>query len=535
MTYAIVRTTIFSLLLLLALPLVAQDTPLPIIKITTTEDIVDEPKVDGEIAIIWNGAGNRNNPDDEPNEYTGNIGIEIRGQTSKNFPKKGYGFETRDADGADIDTSFLGFPTEEDWVLHGPFSDKSLLRNVVAMHIARSVDTYASRTRPVELYLNDEYRGVYILMERIKRDEKRVDVARLKPTDTEGEELTGGYIFKIDKGRPDWTSQYSPINNPTAKLAFQYLYPRRENIAPQQASYLRAYVDSFENALIAPDLTYAGKYYTEYMDVNSFVSQFIINEAAKNIDAYRISSYFHKKKITNGGLLHAGPAWDYNLAFGNADYCDGEDPEGFMYPIHCDEGNPFWWGKLLESDDFTDPLACRWIEVRSGALHTDSLFQFIDDQVESMGPAVGRNFDRWDILGENIWPNPVFPATYGEEITNLKRFIAMRMDWLDLNMPGACTISPTSVPVVEAFGILVNPNPAADEIRVTSSADFIGPYELALLNSFGQRLLSRRGTQSGGVLDLKLNLTTLGLPTGVYALRLSSGGRVITTEKVVLK
>ena len=513
----------------------AQATPLPIIKITADEEIPDEPKVDGDIEIIWNGEGNLNRPTDPANEYSGRIGIEIRGQSSRSFPKKGYGFETRDADGSDIDTSFLGFPPEEDWVLHGPFSDKSLLRNVVAMHMARLMGDYASRTRAVELYLNDDYRGIYILMERIKRDDNRVDVARLREEDIAGEELTGGYIFKIDKGRPDWLSQYSAVNEPDEAIAFQHVYPRADAIQPEQAEYIQAYVDSFENALVAPDLTYRGKYFTEYMDVTSFVHQFLINEITQNVDAYRISTYYHKKKITNGGLLHAGPAWDFNLALGNANYCDGDSPEGYMYYRYCDEGNPFWWGKLLENEDFTTPLACRWEELRAGPLRTSELLSFINEQVDLLAPAVDRNFERWPVLGEFIWPNPSFPDTYEEEIANLKAFVVARMTWLDRNMIGTCTRVSTAAVAPDDVGLVVSPNPASEELFVTTTAGWSGAYRVELLTAVGGRVWSRAGRSAGGRLGVRVDLASAGLPGGFYVVLLFREGRLVGRRKVLVE
>src|SRR5690606_9969158 len=134
---------------------------LPIVVIDTQgRAIPDEPKILARMGIIDNGEGVRNSTGDPFNGYDGFVGIEVRGASSQAFPKKQYAIETRDADGEDVNVSLLGLPGEEDWILQGPYSDKSLMRNVLVYHLARRMGRYASRTRYAEVVLNDEYQGV---------------------------------------------------------------------------------------------------------------------------------------------------------------------------------------------------------------------------------------------------------------------------------------------------------------------------------------------------------------------------------------
>ncbi len=139
---------------------------------------------------------------------------------------------------AEDDTSFslMGLPAESDWILHGPYSDKALIRNYLAYTLARDMGHYASRTRFCELFLNDQYRGVYVLIERIKRDSARVDIAKLLPTDVTGDQLTGGYIVKIDRSAGDytdgWFSPYLGTGSGGSGPFFAYSYPQRDKIAP---------------------------------------------------------------------------------------------------------------------------------------------------------------------------------------------------------------------------------------------------------------------------------------------------------------
>lgn len=150
-------------------PFTSSNLPLLLID-TNGEDIPDEPKIDALLGILDNGPGNLNLLTDPPNAYDGHIGIELRGSSSLYFAKKGYGMETRDADGDNNNVPLLGLPQENDWVLHGPYSDKSLMRNVLSYHIGSQMDRYSPRTRWCELFINNQYQGVYVLTEKIKRE-----------------------------------------------------------------------------------------------------------------------------------------------------------------------------------------------------------------------------------------------------------------------------------------------------------------------------------------------------------------------------
>jgi CotH protein. len=149
--------------------------------------------------VIWNGDGQRNNITDPPNHYNGKIGIELRGSSSQSFPKKGYAVETRDSAGENLNVELMGFPAENDWVFNATYNDKSLMRDVLVYDAARKTGRYASRSRYFELVVNGDYKGLYILFEKIKRDKNRVAIKGMEITDTSGVALTGGYIVKIDK------------------------------------------------------------------------------------------------------------------------------------------------------------------------------------------------------------------------------------------------------------------------------------------------------------------------------------------------
>ena len=492
------------------------NTRLPIVRINTTngEEIPNEPKIEGSLEIVYDNLGGPNNSVAQADEFEGNIRIEKRGQTSLFlFPKNSFLFETIDEDGEDLDVSFLNFPSEEDFILHGPYSDKTLMRNVLIFDVANKMGQYASRTRYVELIVNGSYEGIYVMMERIKRDNNRVDIANLREEDISGDELTGGYIIKIDKDFPDWFSQYDVATANGKKLEYQLVYPRRDKIMPEQKDYIKSYVDSFEMVMVNPETELGGKSYLDFIDLESFVDHFLLVEFAMDIDAYRFSTYMHKDKDSNGGKLKCGPLWDFNLSFGNANFCDGANPNGYMYNRHCDLGNPFWWGRLMNQEVFRDHAKCRWQELRKGVLHQDSLFQYIEEQVSLLEPSLDRNYEKWPVLNEWVWPNPEVHGSYEGEIDFLKDFITDRLFWMDNNLFGFCD-STLVIEPEEGFDYILSPNPASDVMKII----FDGPIEANIsfdIYDMVGREVSATNIELG---EKFVSLDLRGLPAGAYNL-----------------
>jgi len=222
---------------------------LPIVKINTNgQTIPDDPRIIADMKII--NQNNGNHIDDSPNEYDGRISIELRGSSSqRRFIKKSYGLETQLPNGDNNNVSLFGMPEENDWILYGPFSDKTLLRNDLIYHLAREMGQYATRTQFCELVINEQYQGIYIFMEKIKRDKGRVDIANLKSDDNTGDELTGGYILKIDKqtgtGGDGWFSTLQPPEYVDRKVFFQYEFPKEDKITTPQKNYIQQYMHDY--------------------------------------------------------------------------------------------------------------------------------------------------------------------------------------------------------------------------------------------------------------------------------------------------
>jgi len=405
---------------------------------TNGATIVDDPKIIAEISISEEGIIS----------YNGKIGIEIRGASSQMFPKKSYGLETRDSNNQDLDVSLLGLPEEEDWILYAPYTDKSLMRNMLTYDLSRDLGQYASRSVFVELTINNEYKGVYVFMEKLKRDALRIDINKLKPDENSGEAVTGGYILKIDKtagnnaggggynNQNSFVSQYTPnYGSSQAKIHFLYEYPDAVDITSEQKTYISSYISNFEDALKGDNFQDPNSGYATYIDVPSFIDFFLINELSNNVDGYRISTYMHKDKNKK---LKMGPIWDFNLAFGNADYCSGGDSNVWAYKFNERCGGdgwlvPFWWNRLMQDPAYVAQVKQRWAELRSNTFSEAAIMEKLDSYrgILNAEGAINQNFETWDILGLYIWPNNFIGTSYAEEHNYLKQWIQDRLIWLD--------------------------------------------------------------------------------------------------------
>lgn len=515
-----------------SLPQPFESSSLPIVMINTHGQFIpDDPKMMAYMGIIDNGPGSLNHLGDPFNGYDGYIGIERRGSSSQMFPKKSYGFETWDEEGNDIDVSLFGMPEESDWILNAHYTDKSLMRNVLTYHLSNEMGRYAVRTKFVELFLNDQYWGIYAFMEKIKRDKNRVDISKLGSDDTTGTELTGGYILKIDKttgsGGEGWTSNYQPPVHPQGQIInFLYEYPEFDDLQQQQIDYIQAYVDTFETALYnygdRDDLNYL-----DYADIGSFADYFILNELSKNVDGYRLSTFFHKDKE---GKINMGPVWDYDIAWHNADYCAALYPEGWAYEFGnvCPDDYwqvPFWWGKLLTDTIFTKTLRCRWDDLRMTTLSDNYLMNYIDAVADTLDGAQQRNFIQWPILGYWVWPNPYpLAQTYEEEVEALKSWILLRLDWLDENIPGECNSMVS--PEITIPGISIYPNPARDILFIEFNKAYQKDITVDLTDPSGRREAFNRYSSGESLLFMDVSA----LPEGLYLLKITTDEGSVTRK-----
>ncbi len=373
--------------------------------------IPDDPKIPARLRLEAGDGGV---------DYEGWAGVEIRGHSSQTAPKKQYGFETWDEFQDEVEVELLGMPEESDWILQGNYFDASLLRNYFALELSRATGRYAPRLRFAELFLalapgDPRYWGVYAVMEKIKRDANRVSLKKLEPEDNAEPEVTGGYLLAMDKLNP------GDLFFETARgTLLLHEYPKGEDITADQAAWIQGYIEDFEAALEGPDFRDPVLGYRNFLDLESAVDFFLVNELLKNVDAFAFSTFMSKER---GGKLRLGPVWDFDLAMGNLLGGGLGAPEGWQL---C-AGR--WIGRLLEDPDFVAAVAARYRELRSGAWSDAAMAAILDEATEALREAGPRNDRRW-YRGQGL--------TFESRGAELRAWLTARLAWVDSSVENLC-------------------------------------------------------------------------------------------------
>jgi hypothetical protein len=464
-----------------AQPVSFSSSNLPILVIDTQgQRIRDNVRITASLGIVDN-AGKRNSLSDPFTDGSGEIAIETRGSATQSYPKGQYRFETQDEAGENRNVRLLGMPSENDWILYGPYDDQSLIRNNLAYGLSMDLGRYASRCRFCELVLNGDYRGVYVLMEKIKRDRSRVDIAAMDWNDNAWDSLTGGYILKIDK----WEGENMGGWRSSRNTAYQYHYPAADDITEAQKQYIRDWMDEFEGTLDGDSTGDLREGYENRIDTDSFVDHFLLNEFCKNVDAYRISAFLYKDRDSSDPRLHAGPVWDFNLSFGKTWWIeDRYQVEGWQidYGVtHPWDGYqvPFWWITLARDGSFVRRVQARWNSLKHTLFSKDSLFSRIHSMTGLLGEARTRNFERW--------PETAAEHGYDEEIALLKQWISDRWDWIDVNIGSLSPENESSSPGDFSLGRSY-PNPFNERVTIPFSLKKKAHFRLSVCSALGREI-----------------------------------------------
>ena len=529
--------TYLTLSLLVGSPVLAQltSTNLPIVIVNTNVTIANT-EISGNIKIIDNVSG-INQPADVP-VHTGFIGIKVRG--SNTSPKKSYSVETWANVSGTINqnVSLLGMPQENDWVLMSIYPDRSLLRDLTGCYIYNQMGYYATRMRPVEVIINqgsgDVYAGVYLFGEKIKRDSARVDLATLLPIDNNGDEVTGGYIIKIDESNDlSFPSTYpAPYGTTAQTIDFHYDEPADGDISNPQKTYIQNWMNDFEDALSAANYQDTNLGWRLYAAKTWFRDYLIFNEVIKDNEAYRKNTYLYKDKLKK---LRIGPPWAMEKSLYNTADCNAADPTGFayMYGQACNTSTylpPFWWEKMMTDTLFVTELKCRYTQLRSSTLDTATIFQYIDsisnllNVTQAGNTPQGRNFTQWQIFGVNLINEPGGgPINYADEISRIKTFINNRLTWLDAQWyTQTCAVSVKEL-LGEEENSYITPNPTAGNFSTHLILNQPTQVSVSVRNMQGAVVYSNNYKLGSG--EHQLNHNVENLASGLYIITVQQNDR----------
>ncbi|MBN1924258.1 MAG: CotH kinase family protein [Prolixibacteraceae bacterium] len=372
------------------------------------------------MGVIHNGEGTYNKFGDDFNAYNGLISMRQRGQSSRDFAKKSYRFELVDSLGADTTVTLLGMPKESDWILFGPYTDKSQIRNKMVYDLVLGMGQYAPRSRFVELVINGQAEGLYMITEQIKRDKNRVDISKLTETDIAGNKVTGGYIFKFDKTDPNmkWRTKRREI-----------VYP--DVLQDEQKEYLTTLFTEYDSVLLTNDFTDREIGFRKYINDTSLVDFIIANEFTKNADAYIYSTYMYKDRDDVDGRIKFGPVWDHDLSFGNTYFQEGNMVEGWQFDYNH---ATMKLRRLFQDRNLVQLLQERWWMFRQDALSNETIFGYMDELLEQVKEVQERNYEIWPIIDKELFGPGYYVDSYENEIAYMRNWIEERLAWVDNNI-----------------------------------------------------------------------------------------------------
>lgn len=354
--------------------------------------------------------------------------IRIRGNSSKNFDKKSYLLKFRKENGEETRESLAGMTKASEWVLNGPILDRTLMRNYLCYNVAGQVMNYVPDVRYCELFLNGEYKGVYLVVEAVTRDEGRLEL-----TKADKNQAVTSWIIRMDReGKGD-----TPVEN-FAYYTFQMgvsgvdlRYPGKDTLTPEQFRYVQEDLSEIERAIHSADRSDPVKGYQAYLDVTEFARYFVLNEFFGNVDAGRFSTYYYKD--VRGKV--APVVWDFNNGCDNyIDYI--YDDSGFNLTQ-----SP-WFGQLMKDKKFVNEILHQYDKLRKTVLSDQYLMEFIDETSAYLQDAAERNYEVYGYLFDlsqidtvnYLEPVERNYTSYEESVKQLKEWLVKRGGWLDRHM-----------------------------------------------------------------------------------------------------
>ena len=310
-------------------------------------------------------------------------------------------------------TEVLNMPKDKKWVLLAELSDKSLIRNKIAREIANiSRFDYVPQAEYSEVFINEQHVGTYLIGQKVEESKNRVNIGDTGylieiDTDANGRIETDDVYFRSSQ----WSSRYEDG-------VFNIKEPSLEYDS-EEFNLIKDHVNDFEEALFGNNFKDPDLGYRSFIDLPSFIDWFLVNEISKNQDARSYSSIYFN--YIPGEKIKMGPVWDFDLAFGNVDYSNAENPEGFWIKENL------WFKRMFEDPYFSDLVNTRFNYYEN---NLSSILSKVDEFENYLSKSQKKNFEIWDILSKDVWPIPVKYDTHREYVEYLKNWIDTRMLWL---------------------------------------------------------------------------------------------------------
>ena len=356
-------------------------TTLPVVYMNTMgQQVLKENVIWGNIALL-DGNGEEQSVFSVPNSIY-RAAIKYRGASSySKFDKKQYRikFYKNKKDSAKK-VSLAGMGANSEWVLNGPYLDKTLIRNKLVYDLARELNGWAPDTRFVELFVDGEYQGVYLAVEPVTNGESRLRLSEFGL-------LSGETAYIVNRDRIDTGTEEIETWGKTEGYTYNALYiryPSKNEITEKQKEYIKNDISEFEQVLYGENFKDKRTGYQEYIDMDNWVDYFIINEFAMNYDAGNLSTYVYKEL---GGKLQLA-AWDFNNGFDNYQWFHTETDR--LYTVENS-----WFDRLWQDGNFREHVCERYGQLRKTTLSDEHIAEKIASYQEKLGDAVDRNFKVW--------------------------------------------------------------------------------------------------------------------------------------------
>jgi len=422
-------------------------TNLPIVWIEVGSDSIKrDERIQGRMKVINNGLGHLNYADTVAHpgqhiEFNGYIAIRYRGNSTYNdSPKKAYSVRTLAepmwrGTAKKLNVSLLGMGQDNNWALLAPYADKSLMRETITRALTTPWMEFTPQGRHCELFVDGIYYGVYILSEVVSKGRYRLDL--ISPGDN-GDAITGDYLMEVDnEDDVTYVSRHHPVTSDGREvkdrnILFQYKSPDYDELSEKQRLYIHNRINQMEDAL-------ATGHYSNYIDEASFIDYQLMTELCHNVDGYRLSGKFYKRRDSVDPRFKM-VLWDTDLAYGNCQHLNGWRSDTWVYQsndILSQAGDPYlipaWWYWLNNDPGYTARLKARWAQLRATHLATHRVMAIVDSLAGTLTAqgAEHRNSLAWPRWGKRVWPNHYVAASHADEVAYIKQWLTRRLDWMD--------------------------------------------------------------------------------------------------------